>query len=66
MTNSMEQALAEAEIEKLRDKPEVQSAEIKEGRKGVYIEVTPRDRAAMHELRGQLHDFNVWIELEEV
>lgn len=65
MISDMEQAFAEAEVEKLRNKPQVESAEIKVGDKGVFIEVTPEDRTSMHELRGELHKFNVWIELKE-
>lgn len=61
----MEQALAEAEVEKLRERDEVQRAEIKQNSKGVFIEVLPKDRTAKHEIESTLHNFNVWVEVLE-
>lgn len=58
----MEQQIAQAEADKLRDDRRVDSVSVERGDRGVKLVVIPRDRMARNELEGELHDYATWVE----
>ncbi|AGC34427.1 hypothetical protein HVTV-2_gp57 [Haloarcula virus HVTV-2] len=60
----MEQAIANAEADKLRSDKRVESVTVEHGDQGVKLVVVPRDRMARSELNSELHEFATWVEFE--
>lgn len=65
ISKSMEQAIAEAEAEQLRDDNRVERVEMDSNYRGVLLRVIPTDRLARDDLQRELHDWTTWIEVEE-
>jgi len=60
----MEQQIAQAEADKLRDDDRVESVSIESGRQRVKLVVVPRDRMARNDLNSDLHEYATWVEFE--
>lgn len=61
----MEQALAEAEAEKLEEDPRVKSVSVKTNDRGVFLDVVTTDRMAINSLKRDLHQYQTWAILNE-
>lgn len=59
----MKGAMAEAEAEKLREKPEIEKVNLTSNHRGPVIEVKPTDRVAKDAIYDEVEDFQTWIEV---
>ncbi len=59
----MREQVAEATVEKLENDKRVRSAKIDRNSKGVFVAVDARDRMAARDLKGDLGEYPVYVEV---
>jgi len=59
----MQSELAKATADKLNKDNRVESAEVEQNEKGVFVNVTAVDRMAARDLKGDLGEYPVYVEV---
>jgi hypothetical protein len=60
----MEQQIAKAAANELEDDDRVVEAEVSENDKGIFVMAHAKDRMAARSLKGDLHEYPVYIEVK--